>query len=212
VNEDLKTVSYSIYAQENVNLQGFQFELDYDKENLNFASISSNLIDIKGGYISTRFSSEGKLLVSWNTMRDLSIDESATVFTVEFNYTNIEDFEEAITLSRSLIEPEIYINTNSIYELVLTHKNQDSDFGFIQNKPNPFSHSTIVEFEAIDKSPIEMEVFDLQGRLIMTKKISPVLGKNNIQFNAADFNGTGAYYLKLISGKKQSIIKMILVE
>ena len=212
VNKEEESITYSFSSKENIQLSGFQIELDFDDYNLNFASLNSDLIDINDAHISIKYIENGKLLVSWNALGDYLIDASQAIFELKFSYKKVVDFTEAIYLNSGLMNSEIYLNSNLIFDLNLILNLDNSNFELLQNKPNPFTKNTIIAFFNSATSVVDMKMFDLQGKLIYDREIISQEGLNEIQLSASDFNGAGIYYLQLLSLDEQKNIKLVLLE
>lgn len=84
-----------------------------------------------------------------------------------------------------------------------------------QNTPNPFNMNTVIRFQIMERSPVRVEIFDLQGRLIRRlwdKECNPGLFKVN--WDGKDNNGrnlaSGIYVYRLRTDQKIDHRKMIL--
>ena len=206
-------VTYSLYPQEELDIQGLQFELSFDNENFQFLELISRDLNLSKGNLSTRFIDEGKLLVSWNENDFVAADENSALFELKFKKLNTGVIDPSFEFSDNLLQSQIYLDKPSpIYDLGLNMKSYKTSFNLVQNSPNPFSQKTTVEFNLDNTETVEINVFDLQGRLVNSQIIKPVVGKNSLQYEASDFNGEGVYYLRLISGDNHSVLKMILVK
>lgn len=82
---------------------------------------------------------------------------------------------------------------------------EGGDFGFkiddlrlLQNRPNPFQHSTVIRFQIPAPTQITLKIYDLSGRMVKTlvdkqheKGIHSLLISNN------DLPGIGIYFYQL---------------
>ncbi len=210
---DEDEVIFSFYPQEELSIQGLQFELSFDNNNFEFLELISKDLNLNERNLSTRFIEEGKMLVSWNESNFVSTNEFSLLFELKFKKLNLGVLDPSFEFSDELLNSEIYVDKpDPIYALGLSMALDESRFNLVQNSPNPFTQSTSVEFYLNNTDPAEIKVFDLQGRLVNAQFVNPVIGKNLIQFTSSDFNGAGVYYLRLISGDKQSVIKMIMAK
>jgi len=79
-----------------------------------------------------------------------------------------------------------------------------------QNIPNPFNHNSIFNFNLNNTSAIQVEITDMEGRLISKTdlgKLKP--GKHSFEINS-DGLKSGMYYYSLISEKERITKKMII--
>ena len=98
--------------------------------------------------------------------------------------------------------------------LPVDEKNIDipSEYTLYQNYPNPFNPSTIFRYSIPVKSDVELAVFDLTGRQIVTlvdKVQQP--GQYTIQWNASNIP-SGVYLYRIQAGNFQKVKKSILIK
>lgn len=85
----------------------------------------------------------------------------------------------------------------------------------LSNFPNPFSNQTTIRFELKEPQPINISIFDLQGKLIKT-----LIQGNNKEgkyeiiwkgYNESGMKSPGGMYVCKLEGKSESrLIKIIL--
>jgi subtilisin-like proprotein convertase family protein len=91
-----------------------------------------------------------------------------------------------------------------------------STFLLAQNRPNPFSPSTVIEFRLPSPEVVTLEVFDVSGRRITTlvDGVMPA-GPHAITWDGTDSDrgavAAGTYFYRLRSGDETRIRRMILV-
>jgi hypothetical protein len=89
-------------------------------------------------------------------------------------------------------------------------------FALEQNYPNPFNAPTNIGCEITRRSRVQLKIFDIGGREIITlmDSIQPA-GKLNLIWNGADQRGvpvaTGTYFCKLIAEHSIQTIKLNLI-
>jgi hypothetical protein len=91
------------------------------------------------------------------------------------------------------------------------------DFSILRNYPNPFNNYTNIEFIVMEKTDVELAVYDLLGRRIVTLfKGEKDPGKHLICWNGLDaLNNkvaSGIYYLRLSAGMRSRVNKMLLLK
>jgi pectate lyase len=122
-------------------------------------------------------------------------------------YTNIEEF---------LNQTDPNTPQTGILDELLTAKPPLNPL-LIQNYPNPFNNSTVLAFELPQKSIINLQIYDLNGRLVDTLKngFYPA-GVHNLTWNGNDQNGkivsSGIYYAVLKTNSQRSVTKMMLLK
>lgn len=97
--------------------------------------------------------------------------------------------------------------------------NFESDLGIprkvelYQNYPNPFNPSSVIRFGVPNQAPVQLEVFDVLGRKVMTLLNGEVKqpGRYNINFDGRTL-ASGMYVYRLVIGDKVLTKKMTLIK
>ncbi len=82
-----------------------------------------------------------------------------------------------------------------------------------QNYPNPFNPTSMIQFGVPKTAKVQLEVFDILGRKIMTlvNNETKQPGRYNVQFEARNL-ATGMYIYRLVIGDKILTKKMLLIK
>lgn len=81
-----------------------------------------------------------------------------------------------------------------------------------QNFPNPFNHSTTIEYDILTEGVVKLELYDILGRKIATLiNESQRAGRHSINFDASNLF-SGVYIYKLQAGSFVDSKKMILLK
>lgn len=82
------------------------------------------------------------------------------------------------------------------------------------NYPNPFSDETTIEFTLNKEEIVLVEVFDIQGKKVSTLLNESVIGNQRIIWDGRNNKGTklntGLYFISVTSGKRSSVLKVLL--
>lgn len=89
-------------------------------------------------------------------------------------------------------------------------------FALRQNRPNPFSGRTTIHFELPVETPVRLEVFDAQGRLVRTlAEATFPAGVHGVEWDhrsdAGWVLGAGIYLYRINAGAFQDQRKMVLL-
>jgi hypothetical protein len=89
-------------------------------------------------------------------------------------------------------------------------------FALRQNQPNPFSTTTLIRFDLPMPSPVRLEVFDLQGRLVKTLANGPFnAGSFSLAWDHRTDSGVsvrpGIYLYRINAAGHQAQAKMLLM-
>ncbi len=86
-----------------------------------------------------------------------------------------------------------------------------------QNYPNPFNNSTIIEFDLPNQAQVDIDIYDIGGRLV-TKLASEIYepGRNRVAWNGLNQDhgqtASGIYFFKFTCGNLVSIKQMTLLK
>jgi hypothetical protein len=91
-------------------------------------------------------------------------------------------------------------------------------FGIVSAAPNPFNPSTTVTFHLPKTSPVTVEIWSVDGRLVRTlasERLFPA-GENKLVWNGSDSGGelaaSGVYYIRLSTPGGQEVTKAVLLK
>jgi hypothetical protein len=78
--------------------------------------------------------------------------------------------------------------------------------------PNPFNSSLAIRFEVRDASPVELKIYDIQGREVAASGTGHwALGENRVVWNAEGMP-SGIYFIQLTQGKNRAVQKALLIK
>jgi hypothetical protein len=86
-----------------------------------------------------------------------------------------------------------------------------------QNYPNPFNSSTIISFELPEETTVDLDIYDIGGRLVkrLGTRLFPA-GTNNISWDGSNGSSgevsSGIYFYKFTAGEKVSVKQMTLLK
>lgn len=76
--------------------------------------------------------------------------------------------------------------------------------------PNPFNSVVHFQVASNNNSPVVLQVYNLQGRIIYTRTATPEQGTSQLQWDAAGNVKAGVYFYRVTTGNKQSTGKIVL--
>ncbi|MDQ3017274.1 MAG: T9SS type A sorting domain-containing protein, partial [Bacteroidota bacterium] len=84
--------------------------------------------------------------------------------------------------------------------------------GGVYNKPNPFKDITTIIYESKIKDEAILHVYDMSGKLVMTRTLQLEEGKNEMLIHRSELSGTGIYLYDISSAQQYSTNRMLIVE
>ncbi len=84
------------------------------------------------------------------------------------------------------------------YSKVVAFNGQETKDIFVSNvSPNPFTSKIDLTINLEKSVPLQLQIVDLTGRLMITKTVNGTAGSNNIQWNGLNKLAEGVYYLNI---------------
>ncbi|MCD4697023.1 MAG: T9SS type A sorting domain-containing protein [Bacteroidales bacterium] len=148
-------------------------------------------------------------------------DAARDVFLTDNNYAyiigNFSDtiwFGESSLVSHGLADVFITkVNIDEINGIEQQPQNYiHSKYKLSQNQPNPFEKLTVISYELIENTEVNLRVFDINGKEVATlinQKQPP--GNYEVEFNAEGLPA-GVYYYRLTVGEYSQTKKMVLMK
>jgi hypothetical protein len=90
--------------------------------------------------------------------------------------------------------------------------NEVNEFALLENFPNPFNPTTSIKYRIPEDSFVELRIFDILGREIITLiNEKQEAGNHTVQFDASNLP-SGIYIYRIVSGTFTATKKMILLK
>ena len=196
-----------IRLQKESDLKGFQFSLLH--HGLELISIESSSIHIDE---SNYYTKESILNISWNDILSFPIKDE--IISLNFRVNKTGRLSDLISLNPSGLGSEAYTGDHfEVHDLSLSFDQGDSAdlVELYQNRPNPFSDKTIIEFSLPRGDHAELRVIDHTGRVIITNKKHYPAGLHQVSLSKEEmYNSHGIFYYQIITSQANLTKKMIL--
>ena len=98
-------------------------------------------------------------------------------------------------------------------KIELNFRNADKTNGIelMQNVPNPFEVSTVIEFVLPETQTATLKVYDITGKVVYSKSNEYVKGNNQVTLTSAELGTVGILYYQLEANGFTSTKKMIVM-
>ena len=190
-------------------LEGYQFTIDYQDLAL-IELVEATASKHNFGFNLTK---RGLLTTSWNTSGDAVTATDTKLFSLIFKSSSAGRLSEKLSITSSITTAEAYDTEGNITNVKLDFTSADpAGIQLYQNRPNPFREITSIGFYLPEAGKADLNILDVQGKVL--KEIEGVYekGHHEIQLNATDLAGKGVLYYHLVMDKKQVIKRMIVIE
>ncbi|MEM8527360.1 MAG: peroxidase family protein [Bacteroidota bacterium] len=205
------------YFDRTMNIQGLQFDLNYDKRRMRLIRVRTNL----PGFGSDNLSFDpttASLKTSWMNLNDYNgttIPAGTAVATLSFVGNNVSPCYN-ISFSEEDMRAEIY-EDGKAFNLVLdcdsnVANNSNRPAQLHQNDPNPFEEVTIVRFDLPERMTASLSFVSNRGQVLHTIERTFEAGENQVTINRSmlgNYRGAIFYYLK---GEGVDLVKRMVVE
>jgi Cohesin domain len=215
---DIVTASFK--AGEFVNVYGFQFTIDYNKDLLSFKEVVPSDYTALGNF-GTTMTDQGVVTTSWQTNPALTLPFGTEIITLKFMAVAAGSLSEAIAISSNFTAAEAYIGDPTELYGVALHFNNPSvsaandgirqGYQLFQNVPNPFSKHTAIGFQLPIAGDATLTVFDALGKKLTTINGQYAPGYNEIELDRNLLPSEGLLYYRLESGSFTATRSMTIV-
>lgn len=188
------------------NLLGWQFTLDFDDEKLEFLDIKEGI----AGRDNFGFSKleNGAITASWNGAIN---SKNATLFTAIFKAKSSGSLKNTVSINSKFTKAEAYNDDLEIMDVELQFL-EKNDWYLAQNAPNPFSNQTVFDYQLPKAATVHFTIQDVTGKVIFSKKEEGRSGLNQLVISKQDLGNAGMYFYKMEVENEISSGKMILVD
>jgi len=200
-----EAITLSLQSQEDY--YGLQTRINLDSDQVDLVSITSDL----PGFGPEHYTYvDGVLTLSYNT----PYAEQVSGGEITLSLTSLQ---KDIQVSDVIERDDTYVNeiytTEGIEEVVLSSIFDGSN-GFVvfQNSPNPFTDYTQINYSLASKAVVNLAIYSLDGKVIMTKAMNGSKGLNTFKVFNDDLPTGGVYYYELDNGQTRVMKRMLNVK
>lgn len=192
-------------------IEGYQFTLEIDER-------MAELVDIQYGLAQAEhfgvFPSEGVVTTSWIKPSGVHPQESVenTLFSLVIRPFQDVSLREILAVSSRYTPAEAYVENGALRDVSLHLDTQEAGTAFklYQNRPNPWSRSTVIGFELPEAGAVVLRVLDVNGRQLYERRGAFSGGYNELRLDKQQFPAGVLYYV-LETAAHTETRKMILI-
>ena len=203
-------VSIPVYADNMIDVAGFQSTLSFDASSLTLVEVIAGEINVTDDNVAYHNADNGSIAISWNEVDGVTVDEDVVLFQLVFDVTTSTSIAQNLYIGSGMTKAEAYTSDLDIMDMKLNVRNTlNSEFVLYQNVPNPFSDNTEIQFSLPGAGDVTLAVFDLSGREIYRQTNTYSAGNNTIALRADQLNATSVMYYTLETAYGTASRKMI---
>ena len=205
-------------ATEQVSLAALQFTLELDPAFVELVEIveTSSSIGMGTEYFGQRLLNRGALTAGWSARDAQQVQKGAVLFSLKLKSKlnialhKVLKMTSAFTPALAFNETGHAQNADLRFEGAAKPQQVAADFRLYQNRPNPFSASTLIGFYLPEASTTEFAVFDVSGRMIKQVKQNYLAGYHELSIESQELPSPAIYYYQLKTPRFTDTKKMIL--
>ncbi|MDO8366994.1 MAG: T9SS type A sorting domain-containing protein [Saprospiraceae bacterium] len=183
---------------ESATLEGWQLALEADPGKLQILSVE--------GLPDDHFVLRGpELRALWTNGVGEFFDEGDAIIELKIKALQATKISDGLFLNSAKLRPEAYTtkgNSAPDRRPLLLHfgENTDASATFFPPRPNPFAAETSFEILLENAAPAHLEVFDLNGRRVVTEIYALETGLQTLRLPASSLPGKGVFAYRLRVG------------
>ncbi|MCC7445734.1 MAG: T9SS type A sorting domain-containing protein, partial [Saprospiraceae bacterium] len=188
---------------------GFQYTMNLN--GASFVSIEKGALDMSTANVGNL--GNGVVTMSYAGSEGVTLNEGEVLFTMVVRGEKASKVSEIFSLTSAVTKAESYNGDLKVGAINLEVRTAPvTSIELYQNEPNPFKGQTTVSFMMPDAGAATLSVYDMTGKLVVTRSISAVKGLNSEVFTKDQLGVSGVMYYTLESGDFTATKKMIIVE
>ncbi|NOT37150.1 MAG: T9SS type A sorting domain-containing protein [Saprospiraceae bacterium] len=204
-------------AENFLNINGYQFTLNFDASALSFVKVEGNALSIDEDNFGTTQVRNGKVTTSWDARSATSIASNKVLFTLVFKSTKAVKLSNSLEITSDITSAEAYdaqMNESNVVLNVRSDKGvaSSSVFELYQNNPNPFEKVTTINYRLPEASAATLTIYDVTGKVVRVMPLQGQKGLNTVELNRNDISGSGMFYYQLDAEQFSATKKMVITE
>ncbi len=208
-----ENVEVPVYTALDSDLEGVQFTIVFNKDNMSYEGFEAGQLELSSNNFGSNNVDSGILTFSWNDIGAKSLSKDSPLFSLKFKAKGqssvIQDFSINSDVTKAL---SIVDDRELGVELRYRSDDDIEKFVVYQNTPNPFRNNTSIRFTLSKSQEVFVEVFDINGNLILSESRYFDKGINSFNISESELGAGGVYYYSVKTSEGTITKKMIFVD
>ena len=205
-------VSLIFESESQIDLSAWQYSLSFDQDALAFLEIEK----IEEVHYGSRKLEKGVLTFAWDAAVNVGLEDKLMWFEIRFLAKRNLKIAEVININSSYTNALAYDTAGEEYEVQLQFekeelRNESGQLEVYENTPNPFQEETTINFYLPTAGEVELNVYDVNGKLLKSSHAFYEEGNQSVQFEKGASSVSGVLYYQLSTSKDRVSGKMILL-
>ncbi len=211
-----ETYEVELQTRNFTDVLGYQFTLTLDND---VASLDAVQPGVLAGMNANNFNHASDALLShvWDNATDIDYQDGEIVFMITVTALENGMLSDVLEMNSDLTNALAYGQDRSQWDVDLVFESVsntssvlDESFSLSQNRPNPYSTTTLIDFELPNADQVIFHVIDVNGRIVLERRLDGFAGKQTIELQANELPAAGVYHYQLITSKATLAKSMLL--
>lgn len=157
---------------------------------------------------------DGKVTTSWHTDDAIDTYLDEPLFTIEYVATK-DGSTDDIQVSSSVTKAVAYDSELKTMNVEISTRSEEGaydTFTLFQNRPNPFTSSTRIDFYLPKPTEVKLNVYDVTGKVLLRKSGTFKQGKQSFDILDGELTTSGMLYYEVVAGDERATMKMLNIE
>src|SRR5690606_7494751 len=192
---------------------GFQFTVKL-KEGVDIISVSSESDKLSTDNFGLTKLENGLIAISWHSFdgNEFGVNNRIVIEAITDHEGVVSD---ALLINSDVVESEAYGADGKVHAIGVKFaydENAELTYALGQNYPNPFSGETTIWFKTPKFEEVELKIFTIDGKVLLSKKIYASMGLNEVILKSSELGnvGNGLLLYQLIADDYSKTRKMSL--
>ncbi len=201
-------VKFDFSSTNFIDIEGFQFTLDFDASELTYTEVMSSVLDMNSEHIGLTKSTDGFITISYDKIGGVTTSQDELLFSLVFTHKG--ELDHDLLTNSKVLAAQAY-STTDVFDLRSTMSYGNSDIKLYQNTPNPWQEETEISFNLPVDMDYEMRFYTVAGELLHSEKGIGSGGLNVIEMRRDQLSTKGLIYYELITAHEKTTKRMILI-
>ncbi len=210
-----EVVEATFKAKDFKEILGYQFELKFDAEVIDFQEFKKEAIsNLEAQNLALGQVELGIIKMSWDDRESWIFSDGTALFTFRFKAKKAGNLSQIVSIVSEQLRPQAYGTVEEAYDLALNFKEEDLIIDKVelhQNQPNPFDRETTISFSLPTSQNATLSIFDARGKVLKQYKGNYSKGRHTIVLTKEMFPAFGLLYYILETAKEKRSKKMIVL-
>ena len=194
-------------------LEGLQMTIEWDKSAMNFVDIIPVGLQIEDAFINSDRIEEGIITLAWSSVEYRVVNEDMPLFQLVFEGNESFHLSDKLTITSSVTAALAYDENDVEHDVELRFvQGEKEGLMLFQNKPNPFSTETIVDFVLPEDMEVTFKIFNGAGSLIYNQTQYYTAGNNALKLSKELNDSRGVLFIKMETAEFSEVKRMIRID